>query len=46
MIRLFVPDDLRGAARIALPPEQAHYLLNVMRLGPGAELHLFNGRDG
>ena len=46
MIRLFVPDPLRPGARLTLPPEQAHYLVNVMRLGAGGEAHLFNGRDG
>ena len=46
MIRLFVPDALHAGARLTLPPEQAHYLQNVMRLGAGAEVHLFNGRDG
>jgi len=44
--RLFVADRLAGAARIELEPAQAHYLANVLRLKPGAELHLFNGRDG
>ena len=46
MIRLFVPDALHAGARVQPPPEQAHYLVNVMRLGPGAEVHLFNGREG
>ena len=46
MIRLFVPDALHAGARLTLPPEQAHYLQNVMRLGPGAEVHVFNGREG
>jgi 16S rRNA (uracil1498-N3)-methyltransferase len=32
--------------RIAAAPEQAHYLVNVMRLATGDELLLFNGRDG
>jgi 16S rRNA (uracil1498-N3)-methyltransferase len=27
-------------------PAQAHYLFNVMRLGPGDAVALFNGRDG
>ncbi len=27
-------------------PEQSHYLLNVMRAGPGHAVALFNGRDG
>ena len=46
MIRLFVPDRLHMGAELTLPAGQAHYLLNVMRLAPGAEVHLFNGRDG
>ena len=46
MIRLFVPDALAPGAAVTLPAEQAHYLINVMRSGPGAEVHLFNGRDG
>ena len=46
MIRLFVPDDLGPGARVALRQEQAHYLVNVMRQGVGAAVHLFNGRDG
>ncbi len=29
-----------------LSQDQAHYLVGVMRLGPGAPVHLFNGRDG
>jgi 16S rRNA (uracil1498-N3)-methyltransferase len=44
--RLFVPDDLAGGARVDLAPGQAHYLANVLRLKPGAAVHLFNGRDG
>ena len=46
MIRLFVPDALAPGAAVTLPAEQAHYLVNVMRLGMGAEVHLFNGHDG
>jgi 16S rRNA (uracil1498-N3)-methyltransferase len=46
MIRLFVPSPLEARADLALPPEQTHYLANVMRLQPGAELLVFNGRDG
>ena len=46
MIRLYVPHDLAGGGRIEPAPEQAHYLTHVMRLGLGAELLLFNGRDG
>lgn len=44
--RLFVSDDLAARATVELDPAQAHYLANVMRLKAGAELHLFNGRDG
>jgi len=31
---------------VPLDPAQAHYLFGVMRLGMGAEVELFNGRDG
>ncbi|MDR3407281.1 MAG: 16S rRNA (uracil(1498)-N(3))-methyltransferase [Methylovirgula sp.] len=44
--RLFVEGPLAAAARIDLPPSQAHYLRNVLRLSDGAELLVFNGRDG
>ena len=46
MIRLFVPDALAEGTDVALPVDQAHYLVNVMRLSVGGEVHLFNGRDG
>lgn len=45
-IRLFVEQALAAGAPVGLSPEQAHYLRSVMRLGPGAALLLFNGRDG
>jgi 16S rRNA (uracil1498-N3)-methyltransferase len=45
-IRLFVQADLAAGADVPLGPEQAHYLFAVMRLGRGATLALFNGRDG
>lgn len=44
--RLFVTPDLAAAASVELDPAQAHYLAHVLRLKPGADLHLFNGRDG
>lgn len=44
--RLFVDADLAPAGTAALGPEQTHYLLRVMRLGPGQAVLLFNGRDG
>ena len=46
MIRLFVAQDLEGGRSIETAPEQAHYLVNVMRLAVGDDLRLFNGRDG
>ncbi|MCP1198534.1 16S rRNA (uracil(1498)-N(3))-methyltransferase [Notoacmeibacter sp. MSK16QG-6] len=44
--RLFVSEDLRSAAPIALTKEQSNYLLNVLRMAEGGMLLLFNGRDG
>ena len=46
MIRLYVTNDLASGAQVALNEAQSHYLANVMRVGSGAELLLFNGRDG
>ncbi len=44
--RLFVDAALREGAEAALDREQANYLVNVLRLEPGASLLVFNGRDG
>lgn len=46
MIRLYVESDLAEGVAAPLRPDQAHYLVHVMRQGPGAEILLFNGRDG
>jgi 16S rRNA (uracil1498-N3)-methyltransferase len=46
MIRLFVTEPLAEGAAVEPSPDQARYLLAVMRLGPGDPLLLFNGRDG
>jgi 16S rRNA (uracil1498-N3)-methyltransferase len=46
MQRLFVPDGLAAGAAVELNAAQSHYLTNVLRLAEGAELLLFNGRDG
>lgn len=46
MIRLHLPDPLTRGARVQPSPEQARYLLSVMRLDVGDALLLFNGRDG
>jgi 16S rRNA (uracil1498-N3)-methyltransferase len=44
--RLFVPNDLAAGAEFEVDPQQSHYLAHVLRLGEGAEVLLFNGRDG
>jgi len=44
--RLFTTAGLGPDLNIAATKEQAHYLLNVMRLGTGDGVVLFNGRDG
>ena len=37
---------LASGAEVRLDPEQTNYLVNVLRLGAGARVLLFNGRDG
>jgi 16S rRNA (uracil1498-N3)-methyltransferase len=44
--RLFVDADLANGVEVMLGEAQAHYLLNVLRSPLGAEICLFNGRDG
>ncbi len=44
--RLYLPDDLREGALIAVALGQAHHLANVLRREIGDELLVFNGRDG
>ncbi len=44
--RLFINAALTPGAMASLGPEQTHYLLRVMRLAPGREVLVFNGRDG
>ncbi len=44
--RVFVPARLEEGAAIDLPGEAAAHLGRVLRLGPGAELTLFDGRGG
>lgn len=46
MQRLFVEADLAQAHAFAATPEQYNYLANVLRLEDGAEVLVFNGRDG
>jgi len=44
--RLHISQDLVTDAEIKLDPQQTNYLVNVLRLGAGAPILLFNGRDG
>jgi len=44
--RLFVPHDLAPGAAFAADRAQSHYLAHVLRMGEGAQLLVFNGRDG
>lgn len=46
MQRLYVPDDLDQGGSFEASTQQSHYLMHVLRLGDGAELLVFNGRDG
>lgn len=44
--RLFVRGQIGESARVELDAGQANYLGNVMRLGEGAELLIFDGHSG
>ena len=46
MVRLHVEGPLSAGQATALTQAQAHYLRNVMRLGEGAEIEVFDGRSG
>lgn len=46
MQRLFVAAELSDGAVFDLDGAQSHYLANVLRLGEGAELLVFDGRHG
>ena len=45
-IRLYVEHPLGAGQTVPLDRDQAHYLFGVMRQGAGAQVALFNGRDG
>lgn len=45
-VRLYVDEPLGAGQAVALGADAANYLFNVMRLGRGAAIALFNGRDG
>lgn len=44
--RLYIDVTLNQGSLVEPPPEQAHYLLHVLRLKVGEIVRLFNGRDG
>ncbi len=44
--RLYVEAALSAGSTVSLAREQAHYLLNVLRLRVGEPILVFNGRDG
>ncbi|AYG58194.1 16S rRNA (uracil(1498)-N(3))-methyltransferase [Rhizobium jaguaris] len=46
MQRLFVVSDIRANTGIEADRDQFNYLANVLRMEDGAELLIFNGRDG
>lgn len=46
LARLFVDNPIIRGIEFEAGPEQTHYLVNVMRLGEGSDLLVFNGRDG
>ena len=45
-VRLFIDHPLASGQAVPLNADQGHYLSGVMRLKPGAEIEVFNGRDG
>ncbi|NKB22236.1 MAG: 16S rRNA (uracil(1498)-N(3))-methyltransferase [Alphaproteobacteria bacterium] len=44
--RLFVDHSFSSEQSVPLSEAQAHYLMNVLRMGLGDPVQLFNGRDG
>ncbi len=46
MQRLFFSQDMDAGVELPADRAQANYLLNVLRMGEGDEVLLFNGRDG
>lgn len=45
-IRLYITEPLTIGRHITLADNQAHYLVNVMRVSVGDHISLFNGQDG
>ncbi len=44
--RIYLEAPLAGGSEVSLDRDRANYLINVLRLGPGDAVLLFNGRDG
>ena len=44
--RLYVDLELSPGAPLAFSDDQSHYLRSVLRLSPGDNVRVFNGRDG
>jgi 16S rRNA (uracil1498-N3)-methyltransferase len=44
--RIHLPPERVSGGRAALAPEERHYLADVLRLKPGAELEVFDGAGG
>ena len=44
--RLFLDAPLAAGAEIPLERDQSNYLMNVLRLGEGGQILVFNGHDG
>ena len=44
--RFYVDADLRAGTSCELPEEAAHHAANVLRIRPGDQVKLFNGRGG
>ncbi len=44
--RLFIDMPIENGVAIEASREQANYLLNVLRLGEGSHILIFNGKDG
>jgi 16S rRNA (uracil1498-N3)-methyltransferase len=46
MQRLFIDAALSANAAVEADSDQYNYLANVLRMSDGAEILVFNGRDG
>ena len=46
MQRLYIDHPLMDGGEVVLDKNQSNYLVNVLRMSVGAELLVFNGKDG